>query len=709
MIDIRNKYHIALNDIGYVLQNAPESPAYILSQAALFNNRLAQGDRTYDDFAQWWYWAQTDWWNGFKNDTSWADDAKYYYSTNIDTFSEPGAIKLISGLVLEEDFTEDIWCGAYETVGSSSYMYIGTKYDTDGKARLYQNVTGTWSNIISGYIPATSEWVADMIGHKAKLWVITVGAANAETYAVFKCDADGANQTDYTADIATAMGWTKVTGGTCLASDGNVLYIGVHQYGSSKYGIVKTADAGTTWTKLVEFTTEDIIACMALIGGNIYYLIEHASSYELRQFSLADSVDISLQIFISSFSSISIKTACSRRLIHSFQGRVIITIPDKEIWEIDISTGALTRLLKMDDFKKTTMSSIAGESAWSIGILAVQQLKGGIIHDNKIWWGNLAYDGSRFYNTKKNYADTANKFAIPVFSSGTAIYWLSEEDASLLYVDSGYKGTADKNYLVFNNNDKISGVDKIAFSITLLFKKFAANQSIVVEYHTGELASNTTWTALGTASYTLDGASATQKVLYFPVNTSYKKIWIRVKLNSGGSDTPALYDLVLAYLPTPFLDKEWAINVDCGSEIRLLDNSLENRRGRELKGKLEAAWLTRQILDFQDVDYASTAINNIDGLTAVATSVTVDDTSEFPEQGRIRIENEIIYYTGKTPTSFTGLSRGQKGTLAVAHANDVTVHNGYKIMIQNFRASVPILNNDKKLEYVVALSMREII
>ena len=49
------------------------------------------------------------------------------------------------------------------------------------------------------------------------------------------------------------------------------------------------------------------------------------------------------------------------------------------------------------------------------------------------------------------------------------------------------------------------------------------------------------------------------------------------------------------------------------------------------------------------------------------TTIPVADTSKFLSPGAIIIESEIITYTGKTPTSFTGCTRGQYGSSAAAH------------------------------------------
>jgi len=69
----------------------------------------------------------------------------------------------------------------------------------------------------------------------------------------------------------------------------------------------------------------------------------------------------------------------------------------------------------------------------------------------------------------------------------------------------------------------------------------------------------------------------------------------------------------------------------------------------------------------------STAINAGSGLSAVATSVTVDSSSGFSSSGSLKINDELISYTGLTSTTFTGLLRGLFNTTAASHSDDATV------------------------------------
>ena len=55
------------------------------------------------------------------------------------------------------------------------------------------------------------------------------------------------------------------------------------------------------------------------------------------------------------------------------------------------------------------------------------------------------------------------------------------------------------------------------------------------------------------------------------------------------------------------------------------------------------------------------------------TTITVDTTAGFDSSGCLQIDNEKISYTGKTDSSFTGVSRGQLNTTAASHDNGAEV------------------------------------
>ena len=77
-------------------------------------------------------------------------------------------------------------------------------------------------------------------------------------------------------------------------------------------------------------------------------------------------------------------------------------------------------------------------------------------------------------------------------------------------------------------------------------------------------------------------------------------------------------------------------------------------------------------------DDTVTLINDGSGLSATATTVTVDSAANFTATGYIKINDEIIEYTGKTSTTFTGLIRGSLSTTTATHAdNDAVIEAAF--------------------------------
>lgn len=709
-VAIKSKFHVALDGVGLILQGAPDRLAYQQAQAPVYGNRFASGDRSYNDLSAWWYLVQTDWTGGIKDAVSWADDAKYYYSTNIDAYSNNGEIKLTSGLALEKDFTEEIVCGSYEAPTGVAYSYVGTNPSGSDRPAIYRRTAATtWGNISSGFMPTTQQSVMDVMVHKAKLWFITMDITSGGTYEVGYCESDGSSPVDLSANLVAVPRHIY-----CMDSDGATMYVGLRGGAGSEAVIEKSTDNGATWATAVNLGAGigGRIVCIRVMGGNVYYLVTKPNGTELRKYD--GTTDVQVWFFTgvglgnASWATLGQNdqsavrgASVSRRALLNFKGKLVISLLG-EIWEYVPSSGVMTRIFEINTNKSTI------DNASAVNILEANFVcLGGIIHDNKVWWGNLMYDGEYFYNTKRNFNDNESGYSQPVLSSGSLIYWGSTDDFTRLYVDSGYKGTADKNYLVFNNFDLLSGIDKLAYSLTILFKPLITGQSISVEYFIGELASDSTWTVLGTASFAVDAGVVTDKTFYFGAAVIFKKMWIRIKMAGGGSDSPVMNDLIMEYLPVPTFKKNWTLNVNCGDEVKRLDGGLVETVGRELKSRLERAWWTKSILDFQDVDYATTLVNDA-SFDATETTITVDSTADFPEQGRVRVDNEEITYTGKTPTTFTGCTRGARSTRAVAHDDNSIINNAYKVILTDLSAKVPVALEDKELEYVMGLSLREV-
>lgn len=79
-------------------------------------------------------------------------------------------------------------------------------------------------------------------------------------------------------------------------------------------------------------------------------------------------------------------------------------------------------------------------------------------------------------------------------------------------------------------------------------------------------------------------------------------------------------------------------------------------------------------LGFGEVTNQANTLATLDH-TAAVTTLTVVSTATFPSAGYILVKREIISYTGKTGTTFTGCTRGTGGTTAAAFLSGTVVEH----------------------------------
>jgi hypothetical protein len=699
-VETVGKFHISLDGIGLLLQGIPQRPAYRAGNTPVYGARFASGDRDYNDLSQWWYLIQTDWSGGIKDMPSFEDDAKYYYSSNIDAHSELGKIQLSRGQAIVNDFAENITFANMGYNNGNPNRYYGTVKNT--KIKVYEevyNTLGTFTDVISSVSTVDESEVAHIFTNLDTVFFLTVGTTQVGTVLVRK----GSLTSDVTPDVDSVVTLSS-NSSRAGASINGVGYVFLDN-NTDNYSIAKTAvdnpTAPADWTLVMNNGIGTPVAAMGF-GGDLYYLVSKGNNtfLELRKYDIVNSVDISVQIF----PNVTLPRLYGLgNLLQILGSKLIITVPAQEIWSTD--GGNLTLIYKKDVTKDSISSYVA------LGNLE----HGCIISERKAWWGNLVYDGESFYNDIRPSDDSINKKVIPYFSDELDNRFYGEDvDLSKIYsVDINgavYKnGSSNKAFLIFNNHDKLQSIDKLMHLVTVGFQQLLSGQSISIYYMTDPVPNVdiSGWTLLGTASHSLDGGSVTSKTFQFVDGTTPKKIWFRAELASGGTDTPKMTDFTLEYLPMPDYRFQWSLNINCGEELNRLDGRKTETTGRELKARLMRAWQTKSALDFGDIDYTQTLVNNA-SMGAADTTVTVDSTEFFPEQGRIRIDNEEIYYTNKTPNSFLNCTRGARGTRAATHADNAIVHNGYRVLVIDIDVQVPSLLKGKQIEYIVGLTLREV-
>jgi len=862
----KSLYNVSLGGQGFLLKGTPSNPARAVVQAPIFGNRFASGDRDYTDFTFWWYLAQKDWSAGIKNEISWMDDAKYYFSTNLDVFKEYGTIKL--GLIqeLKTTLTEDILCGEegeitprpqstalrspasnkiidgfgayawtdpanayssnnvyataeqgdqkihcwynfsipaipatatilgievlvevkatdpsslspklsvsltknkndvagvgkntavlttsdvvytlgsvndlwgttwdyddfgtdfgvtfvsgtvsttptttdysldhiqirvyYRVPGVDTTYYVGTDEDAGGKPVVYQWASPNWDNITDTQMTATRTEITQTFFKSGIFWILTTGTSNLNAVLSW----DGTSFTDHTTNIKNGASLDgAVQNAYCCCESGDYFYVAINNSTLKYSAIVKTSEpvpAEGDWTKVLERYTNSLIVDICSFNGLIYYLLYEEPFCELRVYDPADEADVEVFVFKNALIS---PAGLARKLLINFRNSLIITIPPDEIWEL--KDGNLQRILKRSDGKETLLLT-NDETDFYLS-------KGGVVSDNKVFWGNLVYDGTYLSNWIKPISDDGTESYYPLFTDKSDKIWgVDTENQKKAYRQAAtYKtGLVTKNFLLFSELDTIATIDKLFDKVHIIFGALEENQKIQLWY---SVNGGVSWSDLGSVSYTVDGGTITTKTFAFPENTITKKIMMKVGLeDTSGSDTPTFRDISVAYYPLPHYKQRWDLILNCIDGLMLLDGKThEAKRGEELRNILKAFWKNRDSLEFQDVDFTETLINDEDGITAADVTITVDSTADFPEQGIIRIENEKIKYTGKTAIAFTGCTRGYEGTVRTTHDDDTVVSNSHKVILTNYQESTSVGTEPKIDEFLVRVELTEI-
>jgi len=124
---INSKYHVAINNQGYVISHRSGKHYYQKKRAPSFVNKFGSGDSSYRDATFWQFWVQTNWRNGSKQ-LKFDDPGKFWKSYNVNT-SQQDELTLSRALI------------------SAGQIKAGTKVNTFAAWRSSQN----WWNASYGY------------------------------------------------------------------------------------------------------------------------------------------------------------------------------------------------------------------------------------------------------------------------------------------------------------------------------------------------------------------------------------------------------------------------------------------------------------------------------------------------------------------------------------------------------------------------------
>ena len=637
---VRTRYHVAINNKGFMLRGAPTSPRYVKEPAPSLVNQLGVGDLSYNQLngSGWSYWTQTDWSGGFQR-LKFKDDASFKDGQAVEVLKKYGEVSL-----------QNAFTSALSISGSHSY---GASNVHDG-------------NLILGSVKSGA----------AKVWKVT-SAHSLSTLSAYAGISAVNSMSRFKTD--TLIGMTRTSGSlkTLAKFNGSsisafrstnpivrsVKGIGIRAYISE----FETATSGdrlsysttlSAWTSAYFAGKNRKISLVEELNGAPYFFIEDGQRVEFYRWD--EYAERAYPIYswsnltnygVTHYLSFLIITGSSngKKVAFSFNGALLKSIFDDQL--IDTSYD-FSKPFVFNDNLQAKGAQWDGQF-WSPGL-----------------YGKYA---TVQYTPFTNFANRAYGFAI----TGSLLKVAYTDTTK--YAISGSVVSSE-----FGSN--IGGIDKLVNSVNINMKALATGQTIEVYRSTD---GGSSFTSIGKAQFSVDGA-ITKKNIYFP-SGFITKLWNwKAQIVGPGTTTPTLQDITFEYRPIPDLKKRWTLGLDAGDEISLLNRQKEQRDGKALIGEL---WLEKQAkrtVVFEDVD--GFASNLASAMSSTATSALVSTTRFMPPKGRIRCvvsgQVEEMTYTSANGNVVKGISRGQKGTLARAYTTAHTLDNFYNAIVTDVREQI---------------------
>lgn len=754
-------HHIELDGQGFVVRGAPGgSPAYQSSPAPLYENRFAQGDRSFGDFQDWWYWAQDIFNGGISPGRLWADDGKISIGLGIDAQTIPSSFLSGTELITAYDDADNL------------NLYA----EADGKL-FGRNVTDDKMTIRGATIGVVYEGAVG--SGQEKIYCAAKDFIN--KYEFFGCHTNGGGAST----LKRLEGSTVTDVGTESAR----IYAMCRQapwvwYADSALAIKKvdcdtnTITAVTTlpagaWNNWCTLATE---------GGSNYFEYGDGYLFAVSNDKTVWAYDIANDTWSKAFN-----VTGTLMGIKFFNGKLYFwkrnIFNNLVIGAYTPSTGIVEEVMNLG-----IGSSVLGSYS--------QISKGGEDYlyfpvryapSTSIWGTDagvavlLRMDSSENFEPICNLAPAVGTFSGPaqtwVYSSGATLSIMVHDRAGAGENQLHTGGTSEKMpspYIITGWQDGgLPSINKYWNDILMYFNTLGhGTQVIKVSYRTSE-ADQFVDVSPSISQSTYGNINEGSLVL----NVTSKKIQLKITLTEPTLSTwQTVFDsFVVRYLPMPNLNKRWDITILCSENIELPDGSMEDKRGASLRAKLDTLYLSSKKVVFKDYDYCASELDGAITKTQPATtnsnseaagndvemevasvtgffegceihiddgdsseyclvsditgstltlkrmvyghtsskaitnsSIKVINAYEFPDQDILRVEDELILYEKTATGMIHRVTRGFKGTLAIAHADDIAVDNSRRVVVSSVSSVIPVMGTKDKTEYFATVNLREL-
>lgn len=209
-----------------------------------------------------------------------------------------------------------------------------------------------------------------------------------------------------------------------------------------------------------------------------------------------------------------------------------------------------------------------------------------------------------------------------------------------------------------------------------------SDESITLEYRTTGFNGSTGWTALGT----IKTQSQLQEYVFrsIPAGLKFKKIQFRFSATTTLGY--GFRKLIFRYLLVPDFKWQWNFTVNAFGDnpvepLMLKDGSQSTQKVSVLRGLLydaRAQGIPIGLTDIDQLDLNGAHNNSV-------TTITINTTALLKSSGFVKIDDEVIRYTGKTSTTLTGCERASLGTVAASHADNAPVFAYYRALVRTIQ------------------------
>ena len=638
--------HIEIAGVGYALYGSPEAPSYQMTQAPLYENRFAQGDRSFGDFKDWWYWAQ-DLFETIVPDEVWNDDGRFAWGFGIDTKRFPGRVGPGVDRGTERTLSSvDFEAYAAESQSSNNHLLFGRNVTAEKMSIRNYILTSVWEDTVTG----STEAINCAVGRPGDVTAVYFGCATVGSGASTLKKITGASTV---ADLGTE---TSAIKSMADGQNGFVYYLRADKKIRS-LNVVSEAQADVVDLPVGSDTGDwrlnyagygDLY--FAVVGGWIYtvdnrnqlwgYDITNAAWTMIRKFKDVRSI----QSFSGKLYILDLKGF--RAVLLSWDGSTLTAVKDFGSGTTGFQRADLSLQTSSQGIDRSRMSAVGDYLYIPIDVKDIVAGGSNTSVFKPVGWTWVDGTGGSFMQLLLRMDMSEN--IDPYWDITNALEPV--QDYQKIFVVGAPTGTGGHRFMgvrQFDASDtKLYENSTAAVDTsypTILTSFFDGNLPNVTKHWEDLLINSGDWLAgnfdvsyrthENEAFTTLPGSEfySTYKWCKTKIKVSSKKIQLKIQIPFGTSSGKQVFvsmdSFMARFLPKPVFLRQWSVRLLCADNIQMPDGSMEEKRGEELKSYLEGLYTKGEPVNFKDYNYADSVLNGAIAKTQPSTITSGSETS----------------------------------------------------------------------------------